>query len=180
MNYVFEKGFFFVLLQQLSQFWYSENTIQDISLMVEKTTRAEDQVALLSCPSLYIACKEKHHNTKIFEYDERFNVWGEDFVQYDFNNASNDNYLNEFSQYFDLIIADPPFLSEECVEKVSFIIKKLLKPNGKILFCTGEMVENYIVKFLGLKKCNYKPTHTRNLGNEFTTYANFNSDTFFE
>lgn len=167
-------------MQQLSQFWYSEKTINDISALVGKVVKREDQVALLSCPSLYISCKAVHHNTKIFEFDERFKIWGDDFVKYDFNNAFDENYLHEFSEKFDLIIADPPFLSDECMQKISFIIKKMLKPNGKILVCSGEVVEKYIVEFLGLKKCGYNPEHTRNLGNEFSTFSNFDSDYFLK
>lgn len=166
-------------MQQLSQFWYSRKTIDDISALVGKTITDNESVALLSCPSLYISCKAVHQNTKIFEYDDRFNIW-DDFVKYDFNNAFDENYLDEFSQNFDLLIADPPFLSYECFEKISCIIKKILKPNGKVLVCSGETVEKYIVDLLGLKKCSYKPKHTRNLGNEFTTYSNFNSDHFLE
>lgn len=137
-------------------------------------------MALLSCPSIFISCKAVHHNIKIFEYDERFKMWGDDFVKYDFNNASDENYLNEFRQKFDLIIADPPFLSNDCIEKNSIIIKKISKPNGKVLICSGERVEKHIRNFLGLQKCLYKPEHTRNLGNEFITYSNFNSDYFLK
>ena len=61
-------------------------------------------------------------------------MYGEDFVQYDYNRplelpAS----LQEGS--FGLVVADPPFLSEECLSKTSQTIKYLTK--DRILLCTG-------------------------------------------
>ncbi|KAL5282356.1 N6AMT2 family protein [Megaselia abdita] len=176
----YPQNFNFAENWQLSQFWYSDETIKHISALIGKAARKKDNVALLSCPSLYISCKAVHHNTIIFEFDDRFKIWEKDFVKYDFNNAYDENYLDEFRHNFDIVIADPPFLSKECFEKFAFITKKIVKPNGKILFCSGEVVEEYVAKFLDLKKCSYKPKHTRNLGNDFTTYSNFNSDQFFE
>lgn len=113
---------------------------------------------------------------KIFEYDRRFASYGDDFVYYDFNEADNPECLQEFQNYFDLVIVDPPFLSEECMKKISTIVKKVVKADGKIIFCSGEVCEPWITTFLQLKKCNFKPEHDRNLGNEFASYSNFDID----
>lgn len=86
--------------------------------------------------------------------------------------------MQDLWQHFDLIIADPPFLSEECITKVTKIIKNLLKPEAKIIFCSGEVVESWLTANLNIKKCNFRPEHERNLGNEFVSYANFNLDNF--
>lgn len=115
---------------------------------------------------------------KIFEYDERFAAFGDDFIQYDYSNAVEDDYLDEYSEYFDLIIADPPFLSEECIEKVSNLIKRFSKPNSKVIFCSGEVVQIYVEKFLNLKRNTYEPKHHRNLGNVFASFSNFNLDEY--
>lgn len=113
---------------------------------------------------------------KIFEYDRRFASYGDDFVYYDFNEADNPECLQEFQNYFDLVIVDPPFLSEECMKKISTIVKKVVKTDGKIIFCSGEVCESWITTFLQLKKYNFKPEHDRNLGNEFASYSNFDID----
>ncbi|XP_075149997.1 protein-lysine N-methyltransferase CG9154 [Haematobia irritans] len=166
---------------QLSQFWYSQSTKEIIGGVASQLlgNSKDYRMALLSCPSLYGTIKEIHENVMIFEFDKRFSAYGEDFVFYDFNEANSENYLHNLWHSFDLIIADPPFLSEECITKISKIIKNLLKPEGKIIFCSGEIVEPWLINSLpGIKKCKYQPQHERNLGNEFVSYANFNLDDF--
>ena len=72
--------------------------------------------------------------TKIFEFDRRFAVFGEDFLFYDYNNPLDlPDSVTEHS--FDLVFADPPFLSEECLTKTAQTIKYLTKE--KIILCTG-------------------------------------------
>lgn len=95
---------------------------------------------------------------------------------YDFNEATDEYYLSEFHHNYDIIIADPPFLSEECVTKMCKIINKLLKESGKVILCSGKIVEPWVLKHLNLFKCKFRPGHERNLGNEFVSYANFSLD----
>lgn len=71
----------------------------------------------------------------LFEYDKRFAVFGPTFYFYDYNRP--ENILPECISSYNLVIADPPFLSEECLSKVSVAIKKLLQEGGKIILCTG-------------------------------------------
>lgn len=113
----------------------------------------------------------------IFEFDQRFAAYGPDFVHYDYNLAPNPDYLSQFSGYFDLVIADPPFLSEECIEKISLIIRKIAESDsGRIVLCSGQVVAGWAAKFLQLRQCAFHPEHERNLGNEFSSYANFDLD----
>ncbi|XP_053959138.1 protein-lysine N-methyltransferase CG9154 [Anastrepha ludens] len=171
---------------QLSQFWYSESTKQALGnvirkLLAEQESKADKlsyRIALLSCPSLYGTVKQVHGNVKIFEFDKRFSVYGDDFVFYDFNSADENGYLEEYKDTFDIIVADPPFLSEECIMKISKIIKKLQKSSTKIIFCSGAIVEPWLTQSLQLKKCSFEPAHERNLGNEFVSYANFELDNY--
>lgn len=115
---------------------------------------------------------------KIFEFDERFNSLGEDFQFYDYNKAVEENYLAEFATSFDLIIVDPPFLSEECLEKTSLIVKRLMKVNGLIVLNTGSVQRELAAKFLNLKESSYRPQHKNNLGNEFSSFANFDLEKY--
>ncbi|KAM7351361.1 protein-lysine N-methyltransferase CG9154 [Cochliomyia hominivorax] len=170
---------------QLSQFWYSSNTKKCLGsavteLLKEVADKTAYSIALLSSPSLYATIKEIHDNVKILEFDKRFSAYGDDFVFYDFNGAETEDYLKDLWHKFDLIIADPPFLSEECITKICKIIKNLLKPEAKIIFCSGEIVEPWLTANLPVKKCNFHPEHERNLGNEFVSYANFNLDDFLK
>lgn len=153
-------------------------------------------VALLSCPSLYSTLKAIHDNGELstlyprrlslicllpvhlFEYDRRFAAYGEDFVHYDYKFGLESNYLAEHRGRYDLIISDPPFLSQECVENMAAIIQRLQKPSPdtRIVFCSGAVVEEWVCGLLPLRKCHFQPQHHRNLGNEFATYANFDLD----
>lgn len=69
----------------------------------------------------------------LFEFDKRFAIYGEDFVSYDYN-APLDIPQN-FGGKFDVVVADPPFLSEECLTKTAITVKFLAK--HKIILCTG-------------------------------------------
>lgn len=142
------------------------------------------RIGLLSCPSLYDSIKAIHpaNVIRLFEYDQRFAAYGSDFVHYDYNRATGDDeYLRPFFGLFDLLIADPPFLSEECIEKMSIIMRNLCRPNvGKIVLCSGQVVGDWAAKHLGLSKCRFRPQHERNLGNEFASYANFDLDEFIK
>ena len=73
--------------------------------------------------------------TVLLEYDRRFEIYGEGFVFYDYNEPlSLPEKLVEHS--FDMVVADPPFISEECLRKMAQTVSFLAK--GKILLCTGE------------------------------------------
>ena len=84
--------------------------------------------------------------TTLLEYDRRFEIYGDGFVFYDYNKPLE---LPKALQIepFDLVIADPPFLSEECLRKMAQTIKFLAK--GKILLCTGtQRLIDKDIKFL--------------------------------
>ena len=70
----------------------------------------------------------------LLEFDRRFEIHGNNFVFYDYKEPLA---LPETLQKetYDLVVADPPFLSEECLRKTAETIKFLAK--GKILLCTG-------------------------------------------
>lgn len=98
-------------------------------------------------------------------------------MPYDYRKASTDNtYLDEFEHFYDIIIVDPPYLSEECVQNVAITVDKLKKPTSEIILCSGDLVSDWAKQYLGLNKCTYRPQHVRNLANEFRSYANFNLD----
>ena len=93
------------------------------------------RIACVSCPTLYtklISMKPQSCQTVLLEYDRRFEIYGENFIYYDYNHLPGER-LREHS--FDLVVADPPYLSEECLRKTSQTVKHLAK--DKILLCTG-------------------------------------------
>lgn len=82
-----------------------------------------------------ISIKPPHCEVKLLEYDRRFEKYDDDFVFYDYNEPL--ELPAELQTMFDLVVADPPFLSEECLIKTAETIKFLSK--DKVLLCTGIM-----------------------------------------
>lgn len=172
----------------MSQFWYNEKTKRTLSkiclrLILNRSgtqSSSDIKIALLSCPSLYRTIKSVHPNgeVRLFEYDERFSVFKDDFVHYDYSDATNEDHLTEFRACFDIVIADPPFLSEECIRNTSLIVNKLKKADADVVMCTGQTVADWVKEYLQLNECTFRPEHERNLANEFCSYANFDLDSF--
>lgn len=115
---------------------------------------------------------------KIFEFDKRFESYGEDFQFYDYNQANEDNYLAEYLSSFNLIIVDPPFLSQECLEKTSVIVKRLMKEESLVILNTGSIQKDLAASLLNLKESTYRPQHKNNLGNEFSSFVNFDLERY--
>lgn len=134
-------------------------------------------MALLSCPSLFETIRAILDNVKIFEYDERFSKHGSDFVHYDYNLGEDDDYLKDHHKSYDVIILDPPFLSEECLTKSMNIVDRLKKENSLIILNTGSIQRELASKY-ELKESNFKPKHKKNLSNEFSSFANFDMDKY--
>lgn len=144
-------------------------------------------MALLSCPSLYKPVKNAVECldviVRLFEFDRRFTLFGADFVFYDYKNTANlyeDMLYKDYDKYFDIVLADPPFLSQECIEQMSVFIKRVAKDDANLLICSGETVHFWIKHTLNLEKCEFQPEHERNLANEFCTFANFDLDSLLK
>ncbi|XP_028693326.1 EEF1A lysine methyltransferase 1 isoform X2 [Macaca fascicularis] len=125
---------------QLSQFWYSQETALRLAQEAIAAVGEGGRVACVSAPSVYQKLRElcrENFTVYIFEYDKRFAMYGEEFIFYDYNNPLD---LPEriAAHSFDIVIADPPYLSEECLRKTSETIKYLTR--GKILLCTAHRV----------------------------------------
>ncbi|XP_014611329.1 PREDICTED: protein-lysine N-methyltransferase n6amt2 [Polistes canadensis] len=159
---------------QLSQFWYDENTTNTIVKGALKSTPVNGKIALISCPTVYIPLKKmcEERQVTLLEYDSRFAVFGSDFISYDYNFPL--NIPKDLYNSFDLVIADPPFLSDECLTKTAVTIKLLSK--NKIVLCTGAIMMNLVKRLLAAEKCDFLPKHKNNLANEFYCYSNFNFD----
>ncbi|XP_006727919.1 EEF1A lysine methyltransferase 1 [Leptonychotes weddellii] len=147
----------------------------NIGIIEENWIMNITKIACVSAPSVYQKLRALHRedfSVYIFEYDKRFAIYGEEFIFYDYNNPLD---LPEkiAAHSFDIVIADPPYLSKECLRKTSETIKYLTQ--GKILLCTGAVMEEEAAKLLGVKMCKFIPKHTRTLGNEFRCYVNYDS-----
>ncbi|XP_020023248.1 EEF1A lysine methyltransferase 1 isoform X2 [Castor canadensis] len=160
---------------QLSQFWYSQETALRLAQEAVDAAGEGGRIACVSAPSVYQklrALHREHVSVYIFEFDKRFAMYGEEFIFYDYNHPL-DLPEKVTAHSFDIVVADPPYLSEECLRKTSKTIKYLTR--GKILLCTGATMEEQAAQLLGVRVCRFIPEHTRNLANEFRCYANYDS-----
>ncbi|XP_021494748.1 EEF1A lysine methyltransferase 1 [Meriones unguiculatus] len=160
---------------QLSQFWYSEDTALRLAQEAIAAAGEGGRIACVSAPSVYQklrALHRQHVSAHIFEYDRRFAIYGEEFIFYDYNHPL-DLPGRIAAHSFDIVVADPPYLSEECLRKTSETIRFLTR--GKILLCTGAIMEEQAARLLGVKMCKFIPEHSRNLANEFRCYVNYES-----
>lgn len=177
----------YVYSQQLSQFWYNNETKQILSSICSKLVHNKREqkiepinIALISCPSIYELVKSYVRNVaniRLFEFDMRFSTFGDDFVYYDYKDECNESISKIYQRTFDILIADPPFLSEECIIKYSNFIKVLQKDNSNVVLCSGQTVSGWIEEALHLHQCKFHPEHENNLANQFRCYANFDLDT---
>lgn len=161
---------------QLSQFWYDEDTaakLADEAIRVSLNKR----IACISCPTLYsklLKVQSPTHHSVLLEYDTRFQqLPGGNFVHYDYREPLTlPESLEEAS--FDLVVADPPFLSEECLSKTAETIKFLSR--DKVILCTGATMATLAEELLGVRECSsFTPGHTRNLANQFKCFVNYES-----
>lgn len=115
----------------------------------------------------------------MFEYDIRFqHRYPTSFIFYDYKEPLNID--NHYSGYFDFVIVDAPFLSEECFGKVAQTIRMLAKPSFKLIFCTGTIMEDLLRSLFMLKKAdNFRPEHKNNLANDFSLFLNYKSKNIF-
>ena len=162
---------------QLSQFWYSDETANQLAKAVVDVVGEEGRVACVSAPTLYRALKKLNKpklSLSVFEYDNRFAVYGSDFQFYDYKSPLDiDRGLRE---QFDLVFADPPFLSEECLTKTMVTVKFLSKEEGRVVLCTGAVMADLANRLAGLTVCQFKPVHQNSLSNPFHCFASFDLD----
>lgn len=163
---------------RMSQFWYSDETATELAEEAVREAGEGGRIACVSAPSVYqklkqgsVVCSERM-SAVVLEYDRRFAAYGEDFIFYDYNEPLSLP-ASAAPHSFDIVLADPPYLSEECLSKVTQTIKYLSK--GKVLLCTGAVMENLAKELLDVKMCDFLPKHNRNLSNEFRCFVNYPS-----
>ena len=133
------------------------------------------RIACISCPTLYLKLKEmRPHKCELIllEYDLRFQAH-EGFIFYDYSEPLKLPAELE-SKSCDVVIVDPPFLSEECLSKAAITARHLAKE--KVILCTGAVMEDTARRELNVIPTNFVPHHTSNLANEFRCFVNYRSN----
>ncbi|KAJ3416695.1 EEF1A lysine methyltransferase 1 [Chytridiales sp. JEL 0842] len=160
---------------QLSQFWYDEETAMTLAKKAIEVTPDGGCIACVSSPSVYVKLvkllyqQDKKIRAYVLEFDRRFAVYGNDFVFFDFNHPVDLDEMNgerPLNHKIDTIVADPPFLSDECWTKTSVCVKWLAKEKAKIVVCTGMVMKDKIYKELECKPTAFEPKHRGGLSND--------------
>jgi hypothetical protein len=141
---------------------------------------------------------------KLFEFDPRFELVGEDFIRYDYNQPLR-GLPSELKNKFNRILLDPPFLNEDCQTKsecwLSYVLLSFLADlNGgaaaltvrwltrpwqrgsdlKVMACSGERMRGLLERLyepVGLKATMFEVGH-KGLSNEFLCYSTHESERF--
>ncbi|KAK9458293.1 putative N6-adenine methyltransferase-domain-containing protein [Dipodascopsis uninucleata] len=191
---------------QMSQFWYTDETARELSLwalgsIARARTNGREikgltkepgvlRIAVVSAPTVHqyltrVILPELSEELKsigirvesvVFEFDERFAVFGDDqFEKFDFNRPM--AIRSDMQGRFDVAIVDPPFLSEECQIKTALSVRLLLgdpSANNRIVVCTGEKVADVVLRAYrayGLKRTSFFPAHRNGLQNDFRSFS---------
>ncbi|RZC83485.1 hypothetical protein C5167_046266 [Papaver somniferum] len=160
---------------RLSQFWYDKETAETVAEEVRKLSAStSSSVVCIACPTLYAYLKkiDPSISVQLLEYDNRFEQYGSDFTFYDYNKP--EELPQELKHAYQIVVADPPYLSKECLEKVTQTVEFLKKPGDScLLLLTGEVQEERAAELMNLYACGFRPRHCSKLGNEFRLFTNY-------
>lgn len=175
-----------------SQFWYDEATAQSLAEELLDGTDENSLIGLVSAPSVYVKIKELQSKglvspnikVKLFEFDPRFELVGEDFIRYDYNQPLR-GLPSELKNKFNRILLDPPFLNEDCQTKTALTVRWLTRPwqrgsDLKVMACSGERMRGLLERLyepVGLKATMFEVGH-KGLSNEFLCYSTHESERF--
>jgi hypothetical protein len=181
----------------LSQFWYSAETSQFLAEEVRwcHAQAGGGHIAFLSSPSAYKAYRSLAAAAaaaaaaagaaappplpaaRLFEFDARFAVFGEAFVQYDYNHP-----LAGLPQALlgacSVLVLDPPFLNHECLAAFAATVGALQRPaaqgGARLLLASGAVQLASARQLLGLRPTRRAIAHAGGrLSNPFALYTNY-------
>ncbi len=103
----------------------------------------------MSTPSIYFSLTNPDviKASKCFEFDRKFDVGDGGFVFFDYNHPT--NLPEELKGTFDMIVADPPYITSETWYNYSKTISYLLAPGGRLLLSTLEDNASLIYSLTG-------------------------------
>ncbi|XP_078442574.1 nucleic acid binding / methyltransferase isoform X2 [Wolffia australiana] len=175
---------------RLSQFWYEPETARTVAeevLAIRAVAGSSCNVACVSCPTIYAYLKFLHLLFHFFclkqqkmdpdlpahvlEFDERFEQYGSDFIFYDYNQPI--KFPSAMHHAYQIVIADPPYLSQECLEKVAETVSFLARTEESFLLLLT-VQEERAAELLNVRPCRFQPRHCSKLGNEFCLFTSYN------
>ena len=130
----------------------------------------------LSTPSIYFSLKDKaaKENSKVYDLDPAFEKRApNNFILYDFNHP--EQIPESEHKFYDFVVIDPPFITEEVWEKYRVAVEIILKPDGKILASTIDENAGFMMEKLKVRPIKFRPS-IPNLVYQYSFYTNYEDD----
>ncbi|XP_024357209.1 uncharacterized protein [Physcomitrium patens] len=163
---------------RMSQFWYDDTTSATVAAEVNRlaSSRPQCRVACIACPTLFVELRKSYPDVsaQLYEYDQRFEKYGSKFTFYDYNAPL--DVPPEHRKAFQILVADPPYLSKECLEKTVETMRYIAadsESSPTFMVLTGAVQEDRVWDLLKGRPCVFRPEHRNKLGNEFMLYTNY-------
>jgi len=142
-----------------NQYWYSKNSINTLCNAIREGLSLHDgnRVAFLSTPSLYFSLSpEEREECALFDFDTSW----ESCSGYHFYDYSDPTNVKESCHgTFDLIVIDPPFISQSVWENYATTAKLLMKDNTARTIATTVDENTALMKDLfGCKPAIFRPS----------------------
>eukprot|EP01039_Chlorochromonas_danica_P009255 gene9257-10218_t len=164
-----------------NQYWYSTKTIEKI---VEEVSNVNGRIAFLSTPSLYFSLPPSvREQSYLFEYDRQ---WESDphFVFFDFHET--EKIPVNLKDTFDLLVIDPPFITEDVWRLYAASAHYLLKkgqdpvsglPLGKVILTTVIENEPLLEELFQARATRFRPS-IPHLVYQYSLFTNYPSEVF--
>lgn len=125
----------------------------------------------LSLPNAHPALQKSEiaKNSWLFDLDDQWSKLP-NFFKYDFNEPS--NVPAELHHSFDLVLIDPPFITEDVWRKFAETTRLLLAPEGRVIASTVAENEPLMKDILGVVPVAFKPS-IPHLVYQYKLYANY-------
>jgi hypothetical protein len=179
---------------EFNQYWYSDSTIKRILsaiaepiLQVDGTFRAP-RCAFIATPSLFfsLSSDERHrcnHAVLDIDEDQFAKTGGAAFVKYDFRlQPPADHLPKELEHAFDIVVIDPPFITEEVWRLFASSANFLLRGDGKgRIICTtvAENLSLLVELFPGITRTKFQPS-IPHLVYQYDLFCNWEATSFSE
>src|SRR6056300_355147 len=160
----------------LNQYWFSEQTRETLCNAVRDSISLKGgsnvRVAFLSTPSLYFTLSdEERKQCTLLDYDTTLSSQNcKSYVFYDFNYPTSID--ANLRGLFDVIVIDPPFISQSVWKSYAITVTLLAKEGAHIICTTVAENEALMERLFMCQKNKFQPS-IPNLTYQYNTYANF-------
>ena len=167
---------------QTNQYWYSASTITVLATEASEQAGETGRIGCVSTPSIFFSLPPvARARSVLFDFDESFaskvgdanddddegdggdhnhnTGSGGAFTRYDFNDDPEDGGLPAAHRHaFDVLVIDPPFITEEVWVKYAATARFLLAPGGKVICTTISENAELMMRLLGVKSQVFRPS----------------------